>query len=200
MVSRSSLRVVVAEDERDTREYLLEALVRLGHQAVAVGDGWQLVELCRASPPDVVLSDVRMPHLDGLGAAAEVSRHRPVPFVLITAYHEDALLERACEGPVMAYLVKPAKVADVGAALALAVDRFERLRAAGREVAGLRQALEDRKLIDRAKGALMRQLGVGEEEAYRRLSRLSNSRNRKMTEVAGEVLAAEEVFRQAEES
>jgi response regulator NasT len=117
-----------------------------------------------------------------------------VPFVLITAYHEDALLERACEGPVMAYLVKPVKEADVGAALA--VDRFERLRAAGREVAGLRQALEDRKLINRAKGALMRQLGVGEEEAYRRLHRLSNSRNRKLTEVAGEVLAGEEVFRQ----
>jgi response regulator NasT len=199
MVSRSSLRVVVAEDERDTREYLLEALVRLGHQVVAVADGRQLVEMYRASPPDVVLADVRMPHLDGLEAAAEVGRHRPVPFVLVTAYHEDALLERACEGPVMAYLVKPVKEADVGAALALAVDRFARLQTGGQEVAGLRQALKDRKRLERAKGAMMRRLGEGEEEADRRLRGLSSRRNRKLTEVAGEVLAAEELFRRVEE-
>jgi response regulator NasT len=190
-----SLRIAVADDETDTREYFLELLHRIGHQAVGVSDGQQLAELCSTTPPDLIISDIRMPGIDGIEATRKVNCQHPVPVILISAYHDAALLGRAREPYVMAYLVKPIKQADLEAAIALALPQFRHLQDLGREAAEARQALEERKLIERAKGALARRLQVGEEEAFRRLRKRANDANRRIVEVSREVLTAEEVFR-----
>src|SRR5437868_8506082 len=190
-----ALRIAVAEDERNMREYLRELLPRLGHEVVAVEGGRQLVELCRTAPPDLVLTDIRMADMDGLAAAAEINRDGAIPVILISADHDEELRARARQEYVMAYLVKPVKQADLETALDLAMLRFEHFQAVRREAADLRQALEDRKLIERAKGTVMRRVGVDEPEAFRRLRKYASDGNHKLAEVARRVAAAEEVFR-----
>jgi response regulator NasT len=193
------LRIVLAEDEQDTREFLQELLRRLGHQVVAADNGRRLVELVRASEPDLVVTDIKMPDLDGIGAAKAIREFREVPVILITAHHEAELLERAAVDHVMAYLIKPVSQADVEAAVAVALARFGRHLQVRREVADLKQALEDRKVLERAKGAVMRRLRVEEADAYRRMRKLASDNNRKLAEVARAVLTAEEVFGQLAE-
>jgi response regulator NasT len=190
-----SLRIAVADDEVDTVEYLVELLQRLGHQAVAARSGTQLLELCRAAPPDLIITDIRMEGLDGIEAGTAINRQVPVPVILISAFHDAELLSRAQAPHVMAYLVKPIRQADLEAAITLAVSRFRHMQEISRDAAELRQALQDRKLIERAKGVLVRRLQVDEEEAYRRLRRHASDANRKLPEVAREVLGAEEVLR-----
>jgi response regulator NasT len=192
------LRIAVAEDERDTREYLQELLARMGHQAVAVGTGRRLVELCAASPPDLVLTDIKMPDMDGIQAAERINHGREIPVVLISAYHDSELLDRAAVGNVMAYLVKPVGQADVEAAVALAMHRFGQYQAVRQEARDLKHALEGRKLVERAKGIVMMRLGVDEPDAFRRLKRMASVQNRKLAEVAQEVLAADEVYQHLE--
>jgi response regulator NasT len=190
-----SLRIAVADDERDTREYLQTVLPTLGHEVVAVAEtGPQLVEQCRKTHPDLVVADIRMPGLDGIQAAAEINRERPVPVVLVSGYQDAQLLERAGNENVMAYLVKPVKTGDLVSAILLAAVRFEEHQAVRREAADLRRTLEERKIIERAKGAVMRRLGIDESEAYRRLRQQASDRNLKLAEVARTVLGAEEVF------
>jgi response regulator NasT len=193
------LRVAVAEDQRDTREYLQELLGRLGHQVVAAAEtGRQLVELCRSAAPDLVIADVRMPDLDGIDAAAAVNRERPVPVILLSAHHEDDVLSRLGGAHVFGYLVKPVTEDHIKAAIALAMLRYRHFQALAKEAADLRQALEDRKAIERAKGALMKRLRVDEEDAFRRLRSLASKQNLKLVEAARRVLAAEEVFSQVD--
>jgi response regulator NasT len=164
-----------------------------------VRDGRELVEKCRGTPPDLIIADVRMPHMDGIEAAAAVNRERPTPVVIVSAFHEAETLQRAGQAPVMAYLVKPVKQASVEAAIATAVARFEELQAAHKEADSLRQALEERKVIERAKGAVMKRIGADEREAYRLMRRLSSHQNRKLAEVSQTILGAEEVFYSLEE-
>ena len=197
---KESLRIAVAEDERDMREYLQEALSRLGHEVVAVADsGRRLVEQCRAVDPDLVIADITMPDGDGIEASAAVNRVKKTPVILVSAHHDAALLERAAANPVLAYLVKPIKEPDLAAAIAVALSRFRQAQAAEKEAADLRQALEDRKVIERAKGAVIKRLGLEEDEAFRRMRSLASNQNRKLVEVARAVLAAEEIYHQLEQ-
>jgi response regulator NasT len=166
---------------------------------VAVAEtGRQLVEGCRAGRPDLIITDIKMPDMDGIEAAEEVNRDRHVPVILVSAHHEAELLVRAGADHIMAYLVKPIKAADLIAAIAMALRRFEQFQAVCAEAATLRHALEDRKVIERAKGAIMRRLGVPEAEAFDRLLRQASDRNRKLVEVAQEILTAEEIFQALE--
>jgi response regulator NasT len=183
------LRVAVADDERGTLEFFRDILTRLGHDVVVMAStGRELLGRCREAAPDLIITDVKMPDMDGIEAAEQVNRERPVPVVLVTAYTEAELLARAeAAGPVMAYLVKPVKACDLAAAARLAVARF------GERQQALR-ALEERKLVERAKGALMKRLGVDEDEAYRQLSKYASANNVKLTDVACLVLRADEVF------
>ncbi len=193
------LRVAVADDEADTREYLKELLPRLGHEVAAVAaTGRELVELCRASAPDLVITDIRMPELSGIEAALAVNREREVPVILITGHDEAEQAVRAGIDHVMAYLTKPIDAGQLRVAVAMAVMRFQHYRALRKEAADLRQALGDRKLIERAKGVVIRRLGVPEAEAFRRLRKHASDHNRKLVEAAKEVLAAEEVFHDLE--
>ena len=191
----TTLRIGVADDERDMREYLQEVLQRLGYEVVVVaGTGRELVELCRATPPDMVITDIKMPDMDGIEASVAVNRVKQMPIILVSAHHDAELLVRSAVDHIMAYLVKPVKEADIKTAIAVALTRFRHFQAVAKEAADLRQALEDRKLIERAKGIIMRRVGVDEEEAFRRLRRLASSQNHKLVDVARGVLAAENVF------
>jgi AmiR/NasT family two-component response regulator len=127
------LRVLIADDERDTREYLQEMLRRLGHQVVGAQTGRQLVELARVGEPDLIITDIKMPDMDGIDAVAEVNRLRETPAILLADHHDASLLERATQQLVMAYLIKPVKPADIEAAVAVALARFEQYRQARRE-------------------------------------------------------------------
>jgi two-component system, response regulator PdtaR len=188
-----SLRVVVADDEPDMRDYFQKALPRLGYQVVgAAQDGRELVELCRALRPDLVITDIKMPDLDGIDAAVQVYRERPVPVVLVSAYHDAGLIQRAEADHILGYLVKPIKQADLGPVIALALRRFEQFEALRREAADLRQALEDRKVIERAKGLLMKKAQLDEQEAFRRLQKLASEKSRKLIDIAHMILVAEE--------
>ncbi len=193
------LRVAVLEDRDDTVYWFEKALGQLGHRVTFVArTAQELLERARADPPDVVLADIRVPDGDGILAAELVYRERPVPVVLVSAYYEDELVRRAEDAHVMAYLVKPVEVSELGAALALAVRRFRQMEELRREATELRQALEDRKVIERAKGAVMRRLGLDEQEAYRRLRKHASDHNFKLTQVAARILEAEETFRDLE--
>ncbi len=190
------LRIAVADDERDMCQFFQELLPPLGHEVVAVTQtGRQLVEQCRATNPDLVITDIRMPDMDGVAAAAEVNRDRQVPVILITAYPDEDNLAVAEAGYVMAYLTKPVKPVDLQAAIRLAVQRFGHFRQVSQEAESLRQALEDRKLIERAKGSVMKRLRVDEEEAFRRLRKVASDGNRKVVVIAQEVVTAEEIFK-----
>jgi response regulator NasT len=192
-----TLRIAVADDQRDMREFFRFALAQLKHEVVAAaGNGRELVECCRAARPDLVITDVKMPELDGIAAAAAVYRDGPVPAILVTGYDDRETLRQAAAPHVYGYLVKPIKSRDLAPAIQVAMARFALDRAAEQEAAGLRQALEDRKLIERAKGVVMRRLAVEEIGAFRRLRKLSSDRNWKVIEIARQVLKAEEVFDQ----
>ena len=198
--SLPSLRIVVADDEPDMRQFFQELLPPLGHQVFAAENGRQLVEQCRRHPPDLVIADIKMPGLDGLQAIAEVNRERRVPVILISGYHDAELLAQATADYVMSYLVKPVKPVDVQAAIVMAVSRFEHLQHARQEADTAKRALEERKAIEQAKGIVMRRLRIDEPEAFALMRELSSRRNWKLVETARRVLEADEIFRALQES
>jgi len=193
------LRVAVADDEPEMRDYLREVLPRLGHEVVAVAaSGRQLVEQVRAVLPDLVITDVRMPDLDGIEAAAAGNADRHVPVILVSAFHDAGTLNRLTERHIMGYLVKPVSEEDLKVAISLAMTRSRHFLQTAKEAADLRQALEDRKLIEKAKGVIMKRLRVDEDEAFRRLLKLASDQNLKLVEVGRRVIASEEVFQRLE--
>jgi len=190
-----SLRIVVADDEPEMRDYLQETLTFMKHTVVGAAEtGRQLVEQCRAESPDLVITDIKMPDMDGIEAASEIRKVRAVPVILVSAYHDAALIERAMADHVLAYLVKPIKQADLETAIALAMRRFREFQALHQQAEDLRQALEDRKIVERAKGVLMKRAGLDEQDAFRRLQKLASDKNLKMVRVAEMIVTAEEAM------
>jgi response regulator NasT len=191
----TSLRIAVADDEPDMRDYFGKILPRLGHRVVALAaHGRELVEQCRSACPDLVITDIKMPDMDGIDAALRIYRERPVPVILVSAYHNAELIQRAEADHIMGYLVKPIKQADLEPVIALAMRRFEQFEELRKEAADLRQALEDRKVIERAKGILMKRTTLGEPDAFRRLQKTASENNLKLVEVARRIVTAEEAF------
>jgi response regulator NasT len=160
-------------------------------------NGLQLIEHCRALGPDLVITDIKMPGMDGIEASLTVFRERPTPVILVSAYHDPQLIERAENNHVMAYLVKPIGHADLEPAIAVAVHRFNEMQALRKEAADLRQSLADRKVIEQAKGVLMSVAGITEKDAFRRLQELAADKNQKLIEAAQSVLALEKALRPA---
>ena len=190
-----SLKIAVADDELDMRDYFQQILPLLGHQVVAVArTGRELVDLCRDSHPDLVITDIKMPDMDGIDAAARIYRNGPIPVILVSAYHDPEFIRRAEADHILAYLVKPIKQADLEPAIAIAMRRFEQFQALRKETADLKQALEDRKVIEKAKGILMKKAGLDEHDAFRRLQKLASDKNHKLAEIAQIVLTAEEAL------
>lgn len=190
-----ALNIAVADDEPRMREYYREMLARMGHRVTAAAaTGRELIRSCREMRPDLIITDIKMPELDGIDAALEIGRDDPIPTILVSAYHDEDLFERARDGDFFGFLVKPIKQDDLKAAIAIAMTRFDHFRALRNEAGELRQALEDRKVIERAKGILMKKAGLDEDEAFRRLRRLARDHNQKLVEVAQMILRAEAAF------
>ncbi|MEQ8785730.1 MAG: response regulator [Pirellulaceae bacterium] len=191
----SRIRIAVADDEPDMQEYFEKILTRMGHIVVSVAEnGAQLVEHCRTLKPELVISDINMPQLDGIEAAVRVFRENPIPFILVSGYHDQSLIERAEADHVMSYLIKPIKQADLEPAIAIAMRRFAQFLELRKEADDLRQALADRKQIERAKGILMKRTGLDEPASFRRLQKLASEKNLKLAEIAVQILNAEEAF------
>jgi response regulator NasT len=189
------LRIAVADDEPDMRDYFRKILPRLGHTVVAVAEnGRELVEQCRAVRPDLVITDIKMPDMDGIDAAARIYQEAPVPVILVSAYHDPELIARAEADHILGYLVKPIKQADLQPVIGLAMRRFEQFEALRQEATDLRQALEDRKVIERAKGILMKKARLDEQDAFRRLQKLASDKNLKLVELARMIVTADEAF------
>lgn len=194
-----SLRIAIADDEPDMRDYFKKILPRLGHTVVVVAqNGRELVEQCQSANPDLVITDIKMPEMDGIDAACRLYQDRPIPVILVSAFHDSGLIERAEADHIMGFLVKPIKQSDLGPTIAIAIRRFEQFQELRQEAADLRQALADRKLIERAKGILMKKGKLDESAAFRRLQKLASDKNRKLVEIASMILTAEEAFQSSD--
>ncbi len=178
-------RVVIAEDEALIRLDLKEMLEEEGHTVVAeAANGEDAVRLAEQHRPDLVVLDVKMPRLDGISAAEQIAAARLAPVVILTAFSQPELVERARRAGAMAYVVKPFTKADLLPAIAVAIGRYDEVIALEQEVADLRGRLETRKLVDRAKALLQNGHGMDESQAFRWIQRTSMDRRLTMREVA----------------
>ena len=181
--------VVIAEDEVLIRMDLAEMLAEEGYEVVGqAGDGQVAIELAQKHKPDLVILDVKMPVLDGIAAAEVIARQRIAPVVMLTAFSQRELVERARDAGAMAYLVKPFTASDLVPAIELAMSRFAELSHLEAEVAGLTERLETRKAVDRAKGVLQQQLDLSEPEAFRWIQKASMDRRLTMHDVSKAII------------
>lgn len=186
-------RVIIADDESLIRMDLREMLTQLGYLVVGeAGDGQSAVHLARELKPDVVIMDIKMPDMDGIEAARILTQERVSPVLLLTAYSQRELIDRAREAGVAGYLVKPFRESDLTPAIEVALARFAEFRELEKEVGDLQEALETRKLVDRAKGILMDTQGLTEAEAFRKIQKMSMNTRKPMKEVAEAIILAHE--------
>ncbi|RME69525.1 MAG: response regulator [Chloroflexi bacterium] len=184
-------RIIIADDESIVRTDLKEMLTNLGYLVVGeVGDGRSAVNLARELKPDLVIMDIKMPDMDGIEAAKILTEEQIAPVLLLTAYGQKELVDRAKEAGVVGYLVKPFRELDLAPAIEVATSRFKEFRMMQQEVQDLQKALETRKLVDRAKGILMDTQGLTEAEAFRKIQKMSMNTRRPMKEVAEAIILA----------
>jgi AmiR/NasT family two-component response regulator len=189
------LRIAVADDEPRMLQFYDMALGQLGYEVVVKAEnGRMLLEECRNKHPDLVITDIKMPDMDGLEAVTQLRNEQPIPVILVSAFNDSDYVAKAVRSHVLAYLIKPIKKEDLGPAISLVMQRFQEFQALRKEAADLRQALEDRKVIEQAKGILMKRTGLSEPDAFKRLQLLSSQKSRKMIEVAKMLVMAEEAF------
>jgi len=190
----AKLRVLIADDDPIIRLDLKQMLENLEYEVVAeAGDGQQAVEAARESQPDICILDVKMPVMDGIEAVSIITNESIAPTILLTAYSDRELVDRAKDAGVFAYLVKPFKPSDLPPAIEVARSRYEQNEKLNNEVSSLEEKLESRKLIDRAKGILMDEHGLNEAEAYRRIQLQSMNLRKTMKEVAEAIILAKSV-------
>lgn len=190
-------RIIIADDESLIRMDLREMLTNLGYLVVGeVGDGRSAVNLARELRPDIVIMDIKMPDMDGIEAARILTEERIAPVLLLSAYSQQELVQRAREAGVAGYLVKPFRESDLAPAIEVALARFSEFRTLEREVGDLKEALETRKLVERAKGILMDTQGLSEAEAFRRIQKMSMDNRKPMKAVAEAIILAHQVGQQ----
>jgi two-component system, response regulator PdtaR len=188
------IRIVIADDESIIRMDLREILTQLGYDVVAeASDGRAAVELTERLRPDLVILDIKMPGVDGIEAAELITRSGIAPVVLLTAYSEQSLVGRAKRAGVTGYLVKPFRESELMPAIELALARFKNLQDLQSEVNEMKDALETRKLVERAKGILMEVHGLSEPDAFTRIRRTSMDTRKSMREVAEAILLTHQV-------
>ncbi len=185
------LRVVIADNESIIRMDLKELLEEAGHAVVAeAADGLQAVEMTRKHKPDLVIMDIKMPEMDGIAAAKIISNEKLAPVLLLTAYSQKEIVEKAKDSGVLAYLVKPVKESNLFPAMEIALSRFQEYLEIEQELHDLRNSLETRKILDRAKGILMDAYGLSEQEAFRRIQQYSMAKRKSIREVAESIIEA----------
>jgi len=187
-------RILIADDESLILMDLREMLSNLGYLIVGeASDGVSAVNMARELKPDLVIMDVMMPAMDGIEAAKLLTAERIAPVLLLTAYSQEDLVERAKEAGVVGYLVKPFRESNLAPAIEVTLARFAEFQTLQKEVADLKETLETRKLVDRAKGILMATQGLSEQDAFRRIQKMSMNTRRPMKEIAEAVILASEV-------
>ncbi len=187
-------RIIVAEDDTVIRMDLKEELQRQGYLVIGdVGDGLSAVNLARELRPDLVIMDIRMPEMDGISAAEILTRERLAPVVLLTAFSDEELIERARGAGVVHYVTKPWRQSDLKPAIEIALSRFQEFKQLESQVKTLEDQLSTRKLVERAKGVLMDKYKLSEQDAFRRIQKLSMNNRKSMKEVAEAILLAEEL-------
>jgi len=187
-------RIIIADDESIIRMDLKEMLTNLGHLVVGeAGDGTSAVNLARELRPDIVIMDIKMPDLDGIEAARILTEENIAPILLLTAYSQQELIERAKEAGVVGYLVKPFRESDIGPAIEIAIARFHELRSLGERVEDLEESLAARKAVDRAKGILMDTQRLSESEAFRKIQKMSMDTRKSMREIAEAIILAHQM-------
>ena len=186
-----SLRILIADNESIIRMDLKELLEEAGHEVVGeAADGLKAVELTRKLKPDLVIMDIKMPEMDGIAAAKMISNEKLAPVLLLTAYSQKEIVEKAKDSGVLAYLVKPVKESNLFPAMEIALSRFKEYMEIEQELLDLRNSLETRKILDRAKGLLMDAYNLSEQEAFRRIQQYSMAKRKSIREVAESIIDA----------
>ncbi len=190
----SNERIVIADDESIIRMDLREMLIGLGYQVVGeAADGRSTVALARSLRPDLVIMDIKMPEMDGIATAEAITAGRIAPVLLLTAFSEQDLIARATQAGVSYYLVKPFREAELLPAIEIALSRYREFVDLQREVTDLKEALETRKIVERAKGVLMETQGIRETEAFHRIRKASMDSRKSMRQVAEAILLTYEM-------
>ncbi len=179
------LRIIIADNESIIRMDLKEILEEAGHTVVAeASDGLKAIELARKLSPDLIIMDIKMPEMDGITAAKIISNEKIAPVLLLTAFSQKEIVEKAKDSGVLAYLVKPVKEVNLFPAMEIALSRFQEFMELEHELEDVKNSLETRKILDRAKGILMDAYNLSESEAYRRIQQYSMSKRKSIREVA----------------
>lgn len=185
------LRILLADDEAILRLDLREMLADAGHEIVGeAANGQEAVKLARELKPEIIIMDVKMPIMDGITAAKLIAEENIAPVLLLTAYSQQDIVDKASEAGVIAYLVKPIREEQLFPAMEIAVKRFSEVQELNAELEGLKESLETRKLLDRAKGILMTAHGMTEQEAYRKMQQFSMAKRISLKELAESIIAA----------
>jgi AmiR/NasT family two-component response regulator len=181
------MRVLIADDESIIRMGLKSMLQEMGHEVYAATNGREALQMARNHAPELAILDIKMPYTDGLQAAKTLGRTQPMPILLLTAFSEHELVDKATDLPIQGYLIKPVKPEELAAAISVAVKRFEDTQALEAKSAQLEKQLAARKVIDQAKGKLMK-TGLSEEEAYRIVQKHARNNRQSMLEAAQAIL------------
>lgn len=190
-----SKRVLIAEDNSKTRLFLKSQLELLGYEVIAaVSNGQAAVEMAAELNPNLVIMDVKMPEMDGIDAAREITSKGPIPIILITGLSSDEMATKAIEAGVFAYLVKPVTKKQLEPAIKIAMARYDEFKRLNAEVDDLKDAIETRKLVERAKGILMKRCNISEDEAFKLLQTHSQKENKKMREIADTIISASKLI------
>ncbi len=190
MEKETRLRIMIADDEAVIRMGIQQMIVSLGHQVVGTAaNGTDALKKTKLLKPDLLLLDIKMPEPDGLTVAETLAAEMPLPIIMLTAFSERSLIERAANASVMGYLVKPIHQNKLGPAIDMAMARFEAMQAQAQEVYKLRDQLETRTLVDTAKKILVTTAGLSEEEAYHRLQMTARKKRLPMRKVAEAIIA-----------
>jgi response regulator NasT len=190
----NQLRLVIADDESIIRMNLRETLVGLGYLVVGdAGDGLSAIHLARELRPDLVIMDIKMPKLDGIQAAKVLTEEKIAPVLLLTAYSDRELVDRAREAGVVNYIVKPFREAELLPAIEIALARFAEFTTINKELGDLKDTMETRKLVERAKGVLMDTQGLKEQDAFRKIQQLSMNTRKSMREIAQAILLTAQI-------
>lgn len=193
-MDKKKLRILLVDDESIIRLDLREMLKEHGHEIVGEGaDGEQAIELARKLDPDLIVMDIKMPKMDGLEAIGHINQHRRIPTIMLTAYSQPELVEKAVELGVFAFLVKPIKEHDILPTIEVVLARADEMTTLEKEVGSLKETLETRKLVEKAKGILMESFGLSEAAAFRKIQKLSMDKRKPIKDVADAIILAREV-------
>ncbi len=187
-------KILIVDDNAEQRFILKKVLMKIGHEVMGEGEnGEEAISLVKKLQPDLLVMDIKMPLLDGIEAAKKINSACPIPIILNTAKNDEQTIARAKEAGVMAYLVKPLRVEEIGPTIELAVSRFKEFQALKQENLTLKDAVEVRKIVDKAKGILMDLGNISESKAYRKMQTMSMNMRKPMKEVAKTIIMSSEV-------